>query len=172
MSLIEMKEKLLKEFDEVVKEGHHNGEGISSQWEFWKVQRWPRTVVGEHTTEEPWNFQGRVLRVRPSRSLEARLLWTEKWEWKWCCVPVGKERLNGWLIDSGATSHITPHRLDLFDYEILNTDVEVTIVDGRKLRVHSKGTMKLTALNNRRIKMIDVLYIPGLDRRCLSVGNL
>ena len=31
MSLIEMKEKLLKEFDEVVKEGHHNGEGISSQ---------------------------------------------------------------------------------------------------------------------------------------------
>ena len=30
---------------------------------------------------------------------------------------VGEERRNGRLIDSGATSHMTPHRSDLFDYE-------------------------------------------------------
>nr|CCA24887.1 putative polyprotein [Albugo laibachii Nc14] len=85
---------------------------------------------------------------------------------------MGEKRLNGWLIDSGATSHMTPHRSDVFDYEIVNTDVEVTIADGKTLRVHGNGTLKLTGLNNRRTKMIDVLYIPGLDRRLLSVGKV
>lgn len=85
---------------------------------------------------------------------------------------VGEERLSGWLIDSGATSHMTPYRSDLFDYKTLNADVEVTIADGKKLRVHGKGTVRLTSLDDRNIKMMDVLYIPGLDRRILSVGRL
>uniref|UniRef100_A0AAV1V638 Retrovirus-related Pol polyprotein from transposon TNT 1-94-like beta-barrel domain-containing protein n=1 Tax=Peronospora matthiolae TaxID=2874970 RepID=A0AAV1V638_9STRA len=85
---------------------------------------------------------------------------------------VSEKRLDGWLIDSGATSHMTPHRSDLFDYEILNDGIGVTIADGKKLRVHEKGTVRLTGVNSRRIKMMNVLHIPGLDRRLLSVGRL
>ncbi|OWZ19016.1 hypothetical protein PHMEG_0006804 [Phytophthora megakarya] len=78
---------------------------------------------------------------------------------------VGEERLTGWLIDSGATSHMTPFREDLFGNK-------VTIADGKKLRVAGKVMVKLTCVNGKRIKMMEVLYIPGLDRRLLSVGKL
>ena len=85
---------------------------------------------------------------------------------------VGEEHLKGWLIYSGATSHMTPPCSDLFDYGTMDTNVEVTIADGKKLKVHGRGTVRLSGLNNRRIKMMDVLFIPGLDRRLLSVGQL
>ena len=78
---------------------------------------------------------------------------------------VGEEHLKGWLIDSGATSHMTPHRSDLFDYGTMDTNVEVTIADGKKLKVHGRGTVRL-------IKVMEDLFIPGLDRRLLSVGRL
>ena len=54
----------------------------------------------------------------------------------------------------------------------MNAGVEATIADGNKLRVHERVTVKLTGLDDRRVKMMDVLYIPGLDRRYLSVGRL
>ena len=85
---------------------------------------------------------------------------------------VSEENLKGWLIDSGATSHMTPHRSDLFDYGTMDTNVEVTTADGKKLKVHGIETVTLSGLNNRRIKMMNVLFIPGLDRRLLSVGRL
>ncbi|OWY92417.1 Integrase, catalytic core protein, partial [Phytophthora megakarya] len=78
----------------------------------------------------------------------------------------------GWLIDSGATAHITPHRADLFEYEALGTGIEVTTADDKKLRVVGRGTVRLTGLDSVRIMMKEVLYIPGLDRRLLSVGKL
>lgn len=84
---------------------------------------------------------------------------------------VGEERLAGWLIDSGATSHMTPHLNDLVEYKDLDTSIEVTIADGKQMRVKGTRTVKLTGLDGRRIRMVDVLYIPGLDRRLLSVGS-
>ncbi|KAG3120254.1 hypothetical protein PI124_g351 [Phytophthora idaei] len=67
---------------------------------------------------------------------------------------VGEERLAGWLIDSGATSHMTPHREGLFEYKDLDAGVEVTIADGKKSRVEGTGTVKLTG---RHIGMVEVL---------------
>ncbi|KAE8955119.1 hypothetical protein PR002_g31880 [Phytophthora rubi] len=77
---------------------------------------------------------------------------------------VGTERLNGWLIDSGATAHMTSHRSDLLEYEALDTTMEVTIADGKKLTVAGRGTVRLLGLDQNRTKMVDVLHIPGLDR--------
>ncbi|CEG39575.1 polyprotein [Plasmopara halstedii] len=57
---------------------------------------------------------------------------------------VGKEQSASWLIDS----------------------------DGRKLRVEEARTVKLIGLDGRRISMMEVLHIPGFDRRLLSVGKL
>uniref|UniRef100_A0AAV1UZQ8 Integrase catalytic domain-containing protein n=1 Tax=Peronospora matthiolae TaxID=2874970 RepID=A0AAV1UZQ8_9STRA len=51
---------------------------------------------------------------------------------------VSTERVNGWLIDSGATAHMIPHRSDLFEYENVNSGIEVTIDDGKKLAI-AKG---------------------------------
>lgn len=84
----------------------------------------------------------------------------------------GEIRREEWLIDSGATSHMTPHRSNLFEYKKLKTGQQVSIADGKKLQVAGMGTAKLNGLNNSRIKMVEVLHIPGLDRRLLSVGRL
>uniref|UniRef100_A0AAV1T0F9 Retrovirus-related Pol polyprotein from transposon TNT 1-94-like beta-barrel domain-containing protein n=1 Tax=Peronospora matthiolae TaxID=2874970 RepID=A0AAV1T0F9_9STRA len=64
--------------------------------------------------------------------------------------PLSEECRNGWLIYCGASSHKTPHRSDLFDYETLNDGVKMTIANGKKLRVRGRGTVKLTGLDERR----------------------
>ncbi|CEG38357.1 polyprotein [Plasmopara halstedii] len=62
-------------------------------------------------------------------------------------LAVGKDRSPSWLIDSGATSHMTPYRDDLFEYEIVNTNIEVTIADGKNLRVAGTGSVHLKGID-------------------------
>ncbi|OWZ24436.1 Rve-domain-containing hypothetical protein [Phytophthora megakarya] len=64
-----------------------------------------------------------------------------------------------------------PFREDLFAFEGMVSGIEVTIADGMKLRVAGRKTVKLTGVNGKRITMMEVLYIPGLNRRLLSVGK-
>ncbi|KAE9194122.1 hypothetical protein PF004_g20804 [Phytophthora fragariae] len=47
---------------------------------------------------------------------------------------VGKGWSTGWMIGSGATVHMTPHRNDLFEYKNLESNLEMTIADGKKIR--------------------------------------
>ena len=54
----------------------------------------------------------------------------------------------------------------------MKTGQQVSIADGKRLHVAGVGTVKLKGLDGLRIKMIEVLHIPGLDRRLLSVGKL
>lgn len=67
---------------------------------------------------------------------------------------VGEEKSSGWLIDSEAIFHMTPHRKDLFDYKGLEASIEVTIADGKKLLVNGSGTVKLTGLDGKGIRMV------------------
>ena len=39
----------------------------------------------------------------------------------------------------------------------------MTIADGKKIRVAGTGSVRLTGIDGMRIKMVDVLYIPGMD---------
>jgi hypothetical protein len=84
---------------------------------------------------------------------------------------VGKGRSAGWLIDSGATAHVTPHR-NLFGYKDLDSNIEVTIADSKKIWVVGKVSVRLTGIDGTHIKMAGVLYIPGLGRQLLSVSRL
>ncbi|CAH0482085.1 unnamed protein product [Peronospora belbahrii] len=67
---------------------------------------------------------------------------------------------------------MTPHRSNLFDCGNMDTNVEATIANGKKLKVDGRRTVRLSGLNNQRIKMMDVLFIRGIDRRLLSVERL
>jgi len=78
----------------------------------------------------------------------------------------------GWLIDSGAKAHISLNRNDLFEYKDLDAVIDVTIADGKKFRVVGTGSVRLTGIAGTRIKMVDVLYIPRLDRQLLSVSRM
>ena len=63
---------------------------------------------------------------------------------------VSEGRSSGRLINSGATSHMAPHRKDLFLYKGIETNVEVLIADGKKLIVIGGDTVKLTGLDKKR----------------------
>uniref|UniRef100_A0AAV1TEL6 Retrovirus-related Pol polyprotein from transposon TNT 1-94-like beta-barrel domain-containing protein n=1 Tax=Peronospora matthiolae TaxID=2874970 RepID=A0AAV1TEL6_9STRA len=84
----------------------------------------------------------------------------------------GELRCEEWLIDSGATSHMTPHRSELFEYKELNTGQQVSIADEKKLQGVGVETVNLKGLDGRRTMMVEVMHIPGLDKRLLSVGKL
>lgn len=83
----------------------------------------------------------------------------------------GENRFGTWLTDSGATSCMTPYRKDLFDFDDTIVSINVTIADDKKVRVLGKGTVKLTRMDGKHIRMLDVMYVPGLDR-LLSVRKL
>ncbi|OWZ24417.1 Integrase, catalytic core protein [Phytophthora megakarya] len=84
---------------------------------------------------------------------------------------VGEDRSAGWLIDSGATAHMTPHRDDLYEYSAMSAEMNVTIADGKKIRVAGTGSVRLKGIDGKYIRMVEVLHIPGLDRRCSMWGN-
>ncbi|OWZ23038.1 Integrase, catalytic core protein [Phytophthora megakarya] len=54
----------------------------------------------------------------------------------------------------------------------MSKDMYVTIADGKKIRVAGTGSVHLTSIDGKSIRMVKVLYIPRLDRRLLSVGKL
>uniref|UniRef100_A0AAV1UWD9 Uncharacterized protein n=1 Tax=Peronospora matthiolae TaxID=2874970 RepID=A0AAV1UWD9_9STRA len=50
---------------------------------------------------------------------------------------------------------MTPHRKDLFEYKGLKTNVEVTIADGMMLIVKGAGTVEITDLDGKGIRMFE-----------------
>ncbi|OWY97152.1 Rve-domain-containing hypothetical protein [Phytophthora megakarya] len=57
------------------------------------------------------------------------------------------------MLDSGATVHMMPHRHDLFEYSAMSKDMYVTIADGKKIRVAETGSVRLTGINGKSIRM-------------------
>ena len=80
---------------------------------------------------------------------------------------------HGWLIDSGASCHMTPFRSDLTN--VKQCKANVTVADGSK--IHSNLMGEVTVLlptnedeyNAARVRLTRVLYVPGLNRRLFSV---
>ena len=80
---------------------------------------------------------------------------------------------HGWLIDSGASCHMTPFRSDLKNTKICKANV--TVADGS--RIQSNVLEDVTILlptnedihNAARVRLTRVLYVPGLNRRLFSV---
>nr|CCA17489.1 putative polyprotein [Albugo laibachii Nc14] len=73
----------------------------------------------------------------------------------------------GWLLDSGASSHMTPTKEDFVEDRELKDPVEFRVADGAKLEAIvfrcKDGTMVIVQ---------EVLHIPVLDRRILSVPKI
>ncbi|ETP31051.1 hypothetical protein F442_20047, partial [Phytophthora nicotianae P10297] len=68
---------------------------------------------------------------------------------------VGKNRSTGWLIDSGATTHMTPYRDDILEYQDVSVGMYVIIADGKKIMVAGIGSVHQTGIDGKRIKMVD-----------------
>jgi hypothetical protein len=82
-----------------------------------------------------------------------------------------------WLVDSGATVHMTPFINDLHPASIKSCRVPVRIANGGIIFATHRGQVRLvvTDKNSRRrytITLHQVLCVPDLDRRLISVDGL
>ena len=79
----------------------------------------------------------------------------------------------GWVIDSGASAHMTPFKNDCYD--IQNTNRRIYLADGSSVICKSSGSIIIPIIKNKMdlgtLKLEDVLIVPNLDRRLFSVNS-
>jgi len=72
----------------------------------------------------------------------------------------------GWIIDSGASSHMTPVKEILVDYEEFEKPQMVCLGDGQTVEAFGRGnvhlTMVLAVSSSKQVIMYDALYVPNL----------
>ena len=82
-------------------------------------------------------------------------------------------RAEKWLVDSGASSHMTSNRKLLMDYEEFETPEKVRLGDGRTVDAVGFGNIHLKMLfrvsQPKRSTMYRVLYVPQLSCNLFSV---
>lgn len=86
-------------------------------------------------------------------------------------VPVND---GSWLIDSGASEHMTSERESFSNYEELHHRV-VRIANGEPMRVAGQGVVEIRGEadgEERVIRLTGVLHVPGLAASLISVGKL
>jgi hypothetical protein len=75
-----------------------------------------------------------------------------------------------WMMDSGATHHITPYRSDFKDY----TPIKGTVRLGDKSQADQigVGTAVFTSPGNNKISLSNVLHVPDVHTHFLSMGMI
>ena len=74
---------------------------------------------------------------------------------------------DSWVLDLGATDHMTPHSSLLTSYVSLHGNY-ITIVNGTSISIVGHGNISLMPFLNLR----DVLYVPQLSNNLISVQKL
>ncbi|CAK9814081.1 Retrovirus-related Pol polyprotein from transposon TNT 1-94 [Anthophora plagiata] len=77
-----------------------------------------------------------------------------------------------WLIDSGASDHMTYQRELFCDFEEFEVPLDVKIGNGENISAYGKGSIEVeTIVNGEWIEgvMHDVLFVPGLRQNLFSV---
>lgn len=86
---------------------------------------------------------------------------------------VGK--INGWIIDSGATCHISCDK-SLFVELDMNHHETVSVADGNKAQSSGRGTIKVQFTSeagiSTNVTISDVLYVPKIGGNLISVKRL
>jgi hypothetical protein len=85
---------------------------------------------------------------------------------------IKKELRLSWIIDSGASSHMTGQRNLLSDVIDLDSAVVVTTANGATLTAKKSGSARLELGNGGWVELTDVLFVPGLKRNLVSLSKV
>ncbi|POM58679.1 Pol protein putative [Phytophthora palmivora] len=77
-----------------------------------------------------------------------------------------------WLVDSGASSHMTSVRDKFVSMKYLKTPVRINIADGTKIGAVATGTVSLKLMDGTTVSLSYVLYIPEVEGSLISVSKL
>ena len=89
-----------------------------------------------------------------------------------CCpLRVNEDHFEAtWMLDSGASCHFTNDLNDFVEYEENVGPERVVRTANGSTTIAGKGTVILT-VNNERVRLYPVFYIPDLNDRLLSLGQ-
>jgi hypothetical protein len=76
-----------------------------------------------------------------------------------------------WLVESGASFHMTPHKECLCEYERYD-EGNVFLEDGSTTKIIGLGKFKLRLIDGRIRKLPGVLHIPGLARDLIFISKM
>jgi len=77
-----------------------------------------------------------------------------------------------WLIDSGASRHMTSHRDSLRSLTKKNSSLQVELGDNAKYVVKGVGASSFQLESGDSLHIRDVLFVPGLGKNMLSISAL
>ena len=77
-----------------------------------------------------------------------------------------------WLIDSGASRHITGFKEALFDMVEKDTNLEIILGDNATYPVKGTGTVTLHLSQGQVLHLQDVLYVPKLKKNLVSISAI
>jgi transposase InsO family protein len=78
-----------------------------------------------------------------------------------------------WVLDSGATHHLTNDRTLLFNISKLENPIRLTTANGSIVYINETGSVRFTADDSgKEITMHDVGYAPGLAANLISVNRI
>jgi hypothetical protein len=81
-------------------------------------------------------------------------------------------RATCWLLASGASSHMSFDRGEFCEFRVLASAMTVTVASGERLRVSGIGSVRFAIGVSQTVKLTDVLFVPELDRKLLSIPLL
>ena len=79
---------------------------------------------------------------------------------------------NSWLVDSGASRHMTGHCEALTSYRKKKFTTQVELGDDSTYKIEGVGSTSLQLDSGTVLHINDVLYVPGLKRNLLSIASL
>jgi hypothetical protein len=80
-----------------------------------------------------------------------------------------------WILDSGASDHMTGHSSSFTSMKRINSEEHVSLADKTKLKIEGIGSIELIAMVDGKAKSIEiknVLYIPRIKKNLISIKRL
>jgi hypothetical protein len=77
-----------------------------------------------------------------------------------------------WLIDSGASRHMTGYREHLTDLVEKESRLHVVLGDDARYTVKGVGSTSLQLDYGTPLHLSDVLFVPGMRRNLVSISSL
>lgn len=88
------------------------------------------------------------------------------------CALMCESKPNEWYIDSGASSHMTPHADILTEKRALSSANKIISANNAKMSVQSTGKTVLKLQDASEIEVRNVLHVPELAANLLSVSSI
>ena len=79
---------------------------------------------------------------------------------------------NDWLVDSGASKHMTRYKESFFNMSEHDSPHKVKLGDDYQYLIKCSGVSSYKLYYGKSLNMKDVMYVPGLKKNLLSIFAL